>query len=153
MCLKKQVRYWSYVFWVIKNEAYAKILFPTRAKTATERKKKKRKKKDNYKAFLFSRKSKKRKKDNRKIFCVTHKRNKGKSNTFCVTCKRNKLHLILGNFDLSCLNYDINLNIKRFYNNIFQHGAIPLINKPTRVTNSKTAILIDTFTNAIFDKT
>lgn len=55
---------------MIKNEAYAKILFPARAKTATERKKKKRKKKDNYKAFLFSRKSKKERKTIEKFFAL-----------------------------------------------------------------------------------
>ena len=46
----------------------------------------------------------------------------------------------------------MNVNtVKGFCDNIFQHGTIPLINKPTRVTN-KTATLIDNiFTNYILN--
>ena len=55
-----------------------------------------------------------------------------------------------GDFNLNCLDYNKNLEIRTFYNRIFAHGCIPLITKPTRVA-SKTGSLIDNiFTNFIF---
>ena len=56
--------------------------------------------------------------------------------------KENELHFVLGDFNLDCLNYDMNLYIKRFYDNIFQYGAIPLIYKPTQVKAKTTVLLI-----------
>ena len=55
-----------------------------------------------------------------------------------------------GDFNLNCLDYNKNLEIRTFYNRIFAHGCIPLITKPTRAA-SKTGSLIDNiFTNFIF---
>ena len=65
--------------------------------------------------------------------------------------KENKGFFVLGDFNKSCLDYENNVEVKRFYDNVFQNGAIPLITKPTRVT-TRTATLIDNiFTNNIFD--
>ena len=67
------------------------------------------------------------------------------------TNSENKCFFGLGDFNLNCLNYKENYEVKDFYNNIFQHSVIPLINKPTRVT-SKTATLIDNIiTNSFFE--
>ena len=44
--------------------------------------------------------------------------------------------------NLDCFEYHSNKNIKKFYNDLFENGAIPLINRPTRVT-ATSASLID----------
>ena len=62
-----------------------------------------------------------------------------------------KINFVAGDFHVSCLDYNKKLEIRTFYNQIFAHGCIPLITKPTRVTY-KTVFLIDNiFTNFIFD--
>ena len=72
-------------------------------------------------------------------------------NVFKKANTKNKLCFVAGDFNLNCLDYNKNLEIRTFYNRIFAHGCIPLITKPTRVT-SKTVSLIDNiFTNFIFD--
>ena len=43
---------------------------------------------------------------------------------------------------MDCLKYQEKLEIHNFYNNIFERGDIPVINKPSRVT-TKTAAIID----------
>ena len=63
----------------------------------------------------------------------------------------NKLCFVVGDFNLNCLDYNENLKIRTFYNRSFEHGCIPLITRPTRVT-SKTVYLIDNiFRNFVFD--
>ena len=65
--------------------------------------------------------------------------------------KDNRIYFILGDFNLNCLEYQTKRQINIFYNRIFEHGCIPLITKPTRIT-SKTATLIDNIlTNTVFD--
>ena len=62
-----------------------------------------------------------------------------------------KLYFFTGDFNLSCLEFHQNSEIRQFFNNLFEKGAICLISRPTRVTTS-TVILIDNiFTNCIFD--
>ena len=76
---------------------------------------------------------------------------RGLENVFKKANTENKLCFVAGDFNLNCLDYNKNLEIRTFYNRIFAHGCIPLITKPTRVT-SKTVSLIDNiFTNFIFD--
>jgi hypothetical protein len=53
-----------------------------------------------------------------------------------------KLNYIIGDMNLDCFEYHSNKNIKKFYNDLFENGAIPLINRPTRVT-ATSASLID----------
>ena len=72
-------------------------------------------------------------------------------NIFKKANTENKLCFVVGDFNLNCLDYNENLEIRTFYNRIFAHGCIPLITRPTRVT-SKTVSLIDNiFTNFVFD--
>ena len=52
---------------------------------------------------------------------------------------------------MNCLNYELNAEVKDFYNNTFQHGAIPLINKPTRVTASTATLIDNILTNSFFE--
>ena len=63
----------------------------------------------------------------------------------------NKLCFVVGDFNLNCLDYNVNLKDQTFYNQLFAHGCISLITRPIRVT-SKTVSLIDNIcTNFIFD--
>ena len=58
---------------------------------------------------------------------------------------------ILGDVNLNCFNYNDNLDVRDFYNNTFQHGAIPLINRPTRVTTSTATLIDNIMTNSFFE--
>ena len=50
--------------------------------------------------------------------------------------KENKLYFVTGDFNLNCLEFHQNSETGQFFNNIFQKEAIPLINRPIRVTTS-----------------
>ena len=63
----------------------------------------------------------------------------------------NKGIFTLGDFNMNCLNYENDTEVRDFYNNVFQNGAIPLINKPTRVTTTTATLIDNIFTNNIFD--
>ena len=63
----------------------------------------------------------------------------------------NKAFFVLGDFNLNCLSYKENSDVSGFYNNIFQHGAVPLINKPTRVTTSTATLIDNILTNSYFE--
>ena len=50
-----------------------------------------------------------------------------------------------GHFNLNCLEFHHSSEIRQFFNDMFKKGAIPLINRPTRVTMTtflRTAFLI-----------
>ena len=49
---------------------------------------------------------------------------------------KNKLYFVKGDFNLNCLEFHQNSETGQFFNNIFQKEAIPLINRPIRVTTS-----------------
>ena len=50
---------------------------------------------------------------------------------------------IIGDFNLNLLNYDNHRQTAQFIDNMFSNSFIPLINRPTRITQT-TATLIDT---------
>ena len=53
---------------------------------------------------------------------------------------------------MNCLKYEENFDVNNFYNNIFQHGAVPLINnKPTRVTTTTATLIDNILTNSFFE--
>ena len=56
---------------------------------------------------------------------------------------------MVGDFNMDCLKYQEKLEIHNFYNNIFERGDIPVINKPSRVT-TKTAAIIDNIWKNLF---
>ena len=64
---------------------------------------------------------------------------------------KNKLYFVTGDFNLNCLEFHQNSETGQFFNNMFQKGAIPLINRPTRVTTSSWTLIDNIFTNCIFD--
>ena len=72
-------------------------------------------------------------------------------NIFKKANTKNKTCFVAGNFNLNCLDYNKNLELRTFSSQSFAHKCISLMTKSTRVT-SKTFSLIDNiFTNFIFD--
>ena len=47
--------------------------------------------------------------------------------------KENKLYFVTGDFNLNCLEFNQSSEIRQFSNNMFEKGAIPLINRPTEL--------------------
>ena len=72
-------------------------------------------------------------------------------NIFKKANTENKLCFVAGDFNLNCLDYNKNLEIRTFYNGIFAHGCIPLITKPTSVTSKIDTLFDNIFANFIFD--
>jgi hypothetical protein len=66
--------------------------------------------------------------------------------------KEKKFHYLIGDVNLNCFEYHTNNNIKKFYDNLFQNGAVPLINRPTRVTATSASIIDNIITTDIFNK-
>ena len=52
----------------------------------------------------------------------------------------NKLYFVTGDFNLNCLEFHQSSEIRQFFNNMFEKGAIPLINRPTIVTTSSATL-------------
>ena len=63
----------------------------------------------------------------------------------------NKIYFVTGDFNLNCLEFHQSSEIRQFLNNMFEKGAIPLINRPTRVTTSSATLIDNIFTNCVFD--
>ena len=66
--------------------------------------------------------------------------------------EKNKI-FIIGDFNLNCLNYNEDSNIRHFYHKVFELGFIPLIDKPTRVCKNSATIVDNILTNCVFDNT
>ena len=64
----------------------------------------------------------------------------------------NKLYYLIGDINLDCFQYHTNCGIKIFYNELFEHGAFPLINKPTRITQTSATLIDNIITTDIFNK-
>ena len=63
---------------------------------------------------------------------------------------KTKITYLIGDFNLNLLDYDTNCNVKSYCNTTFSHNFIPIINKPTRVTNHN-ATIIDHILKNSFD--
>ncbi|XP_065671724.1 uncharacterized protein LOC136089600 [Hydra vulgaris] len=62
-----------------------------------------------------------------------------------------KLLYIFGDLNLNCFEYHVKKDINGFYNGLFENGAVPLINKPTRITQTTTSLIDNIITNDIFN--
>ena len=62
-----------------------------------------------------------------------------------------KLYIVTEDFILNCLEFHQSSKIRQFFNNMFEKGAIILINRPTRVTTSITTLIDNFFMNCVFD--
>jgi len=85
----------------------------------------------------------------------------GKTEYFCNFLQNNileknnldkKRNYLIGDFNLNCFDYYENENIKTFYNNLFEMGTIPIINRPTRITNSSSSLIDNILTTDFFNK-
>ena len=66
--------------------------------------------------------------------------------------EKNKI-FIIGDFNLNCLNYNEDSNIRHFYHKVFELRFIPLIDKPTMVCKNSATIVENILTNCVFDNT
>ena len=67
-------------------------------------------------------------------------------NVFKKANTETKLYFAVGYFDLNCLNYNENLEIRTFYSRIFAHGCIPLITRPAGVISKAVSLIDNIFT-------
>ena len=65
---------------------------------------------------------------------------------------KTKIIYLLGDFNLNLLNYDTNCKVKSYCNTAFSHNFIPIINKPTCVTNHNATIIDHILTNSFDSK-
>ena len=64
--------------------------------------------------------------------------------------KGNEQYMILGDFNIDILNYYSDTISFNFVNTIFENGCIPVITKPTRVTDSSASCIDNIITNINF---
>ena len=64
------------------------------------------------------------------------------SNILDILNNENKLCYIMGDFNINLFNHEVHTPICNFLNLMFLHSYIPLINKPTRVTNQLATLII-----------
>ena len=63
----------------------------------------------------------------------------------------NKIYFLTGDFNLNYLEFYQSFEIRKFSNNMFEKEAIPLINRPTRVTTSSETLVDNISTNCVFN--
>ncbi|XP_065639761.1 uncharacterized protein LOC136072559 [Hydra vulgaris] len=66
--------------------------------------------------------------------------------------KENKITFIIGDFNMNCLIYNKDKKIKSFYDEILMAGAVPLINRLTRITKTSTTLIDNIFTTDIYNR-
>ena len=62
-----------------------------------------------------------------------------------------EMSYIIGYFNMNCIKYHENTKTKHFYDNIFEKGAIPIINHPTRISEHSTSLIDNILTTDIFN--
>ena len=65
--------------------------------------------------------------------------------------RSNKKLFCVGDYNLNCLDYNENTKVKNFFNLLFSYGMIPIINKPTRVTNKSATAIDNIFINSLYN--
>ena len=58
---------------------------------------------------------------------------------------------ITGDFNMNCLKYHGSTKTKHFYDNIFEKSAIPIINRPTRISKHSASLIDNILTTDIFN--
>ena len=61
-----------------------------------------------------------------------------------------KISYKIGDFNMNCLKYHENAKTKPFYYNIFEKGVIPIINRPTRISEHSASLIDNILTANIF---
>ena len=62
-----------------------------------------------------------------------------------------KICYMIGDFNMNCLKYHENAKTKYFYDNIFEKGAIPIINQPTRISEHSASLIDNILMTDIFN--
>ena len=62
-----------------------------------------------------------------------------------------KISYMIGDFNMNCLKYHENAKTKCFYDNIFEKGAIPIIYRPTRISEHSASLIDNILTAGIFN--
>ena len=62
-----------------------------------------------------------------------------------------KISYMIGDFNMNCLKYHENAKTKYFYDNIFEKVAIPIINRPTRISEHSASLIDNILTTDIFN--
>ena len=62
-----------------------------------------------------------------------------------------KISYMIGHFNMNCLKYQENAKTKYFYDNIFEKGAIPIINWPTRISEDSASLIDNILTTDVFN--
>ena len=60
---------------------------------------------------------------------------------------------IIVDFNPNCLNYNEDMNIRHFYDKLFELGFISLIDKHTRACRNNATVIENILTNCVFDNT
>ena len=58
---------------------------------------------------------------------------------------------IAGDFNMNCLKYRENAKTKHFYDNIYEKGAICIINRPIRISEQSASLIDNILTTDIFN--
>ncbi|XP_065639635.1 uncharacterized protein LOC136072356 [Hydra vulgaris] len=74
-----------------------------------------------------------------------------KHNVFHKGNKEKKKNFVIGDLIMDCLRYSKNKKMKKFYDEIFVSGAIPLLNRPTRITENSTTLIDNILTINIYN--
>ncbi len=69
----------------------------------------------------------------------------------CLTCinEENKLFYLLGDFNINLFNIQNHVPTATFINTMFSHLGVPLINRPTRITQTSATLIDHIYTNAV----
>ncbi|XP_065654575.1 uncharacterized protein LOC136081205 [Hydra vulgaris] len=62
-----------------------------------------------------------------------------------------KKNFLIGDFNMNCFDYNDDNKVRNFYDAIFESGAIPLINLPTRVTKNSATLLDNIISTDLFN--
>ena len=63
----------------------------------------------------------------------------------------NKSVILAGDFNINVLDFEQNKKAQNFVNLMFQFGLVPIINKPTRVTNRTISAIDHIIPNSIYN--
>ena len=74
-------------------------------------------------------------------------------NTFLAKSKTtDKTCFLVGDLNLNLIDYQSNAKVRDFVNLIFQHSLVPIVNKPTRVTENNATLIDYIITNSFMDQ-
>ena len=64
----------------------------------------------------------------------------------------NKLLYLVVDFNINITEVEYNTKIKNFFNQVFEHGLVPVINKATRITKKSATAIDHIITNSYLNR-